>query len=142
MNLFRKLIRLFCTGRHRSTVPTGFLPLSGIKSAVVYMDHEESGVEPLKLKIKDFFGRQDIQLTFISPIDKDIRTSSDLFIALNARPSIDERYAATSSTARFKIGRHQLRRSVYDFVVADPEEAQTNVSAVFDVIEKMITSIR
>ena len=45
-------------------------------------------------------------------------------------------------TARFKIGRHQLRRSVYDFVVSDPEEAQTNVSAVFDVIEKMITSIR
>jgi len=142
MNLFRKLKRLFCIGRHRSTVPTGFLPLSEIRSAVIYMDLDESGGEPLKLRLKDFFGKQGIDLRLLSPHDKDIRTSSDLFIALNARPCIDERYAATSSTARFKIGRHQLRKGVYDFIVTDQEDAHAPVSSVFDVIVNLITSIR
>ncbi|MBO4671758.1 MAG: hypothetical protein J5640_07980 [Bacteroidales bacterium] len=142
MSLFRKLTRLINMGRHRSTVPTGFLPLSEVHSAVVYLDPEDSGVEPLKLRLKDFFGKRGIGLQIAGPSDKELRTSSDLFIALNARPGIDERYAATCSTARFKIGRHQLKKDVYDFVVTDQEDTRTSISAVFDVIENMITSIR
>lgn len=142
MSLFRKLKRLFCIGRHRSTVPTGFLPLSEVRSAVIYTDPDESGVEPLKLRLKEFFGKRSIELKLISPHDKDIRTSSDLFIALNARPCIDERYAASSSTARFKMGRHQLRRGVYDCIVTDQEDAQAPVSSVFDMIVNLLTSIQ
>ena len=55
MSLFRKLKRLFCMGRHRSTVPTGFLPLTEVRSVVIYTDPDESGVEPLKLRLKEFF---------------------------------------------------------------------------------------
>ena len=142
MSLKRKIARRFCLRSHRSRTATGVMPLSEVYSVVVFTDDAEAGREPLKVAIKSFFAKGGAVVRFIRADDEDLRTSSDMFVALNSRPSIDERYAAMSSGARFKIGRHQLRRSVYDFVVADPEEAQTNVSAVFDVIEKMITSIR
>ena len=142
MSLIRKIVRLVCTGRHRSTVPTGLIPLSEIHSAVVYVDPLESGVEPLKLRLRDFFGKRGIELRIIGPSDKDIRTSSDLFIALNGQKSIDEQYAASSSTARFKVGRHQLPKDLYDCVVTAPGEENATVASSFDLIENLITNIQ
>ena len=113
MSLVRKLIRLFCTPSHRSQVQTGLLPLQDIKSATVFVDENEAGFEPLKLRIKEFFSSRGIEVAFLSAFSKDIRSTSDLFIALNAKPSIDERYAAASSSARFKIGRHALKKGTY-----------------------------
>lgn len=142
MSLVRKLIRLFCTPSHRSQVQTGLLPLQDIKSATVFVDENEAGFEPLKLRIKEFFSSRGIEVVFLSAFSKDIRSTSDLFIALNAKPSIDERYAAASSSARFKIGRHALKKGTYDFVVSDPEEVPAPVSEVFDVIEKLLCSVK
>lgn len=142
MSLVRKLIRLFCTPSHRSQVQTGLLPLQDIKSATVFVDENEAGFEPLKLRIKEFFSSRGIEVAFLSAFSKDIRSTSDLFIALNAKPSIDERYAAASSSARFKIGRHALKKGTYDFVVSDPEEVPVPVSEVFDVIEKLLCSVK
>lgn len=142
MSLVRKLIRLFCTPSHRSQVQTGLLPLQDIKSATVFVDENEAGFEPLKLRIKEFFSSRGIEVAFLSAFSKDIRSTSDLFIALNAKPSIDERYAAASSSARFKIGRHALKKGTYDFVVSDPQEAPAPVSEVFDVIEELLCSVK
>lgn len=141
MNLFKKFARLVCVRRHRSTVPTGLLPLSEVKSVVVFFDESDPYCEPLKIRIKEFFGKRGAAVQFVSEFDKDLRTESDLFIALNTKPSIDEKYAASCSRARFKVGRHQLKGKVYDFVVKDPTEEPEPVGAAFDVIEKMLTSI-
>ncbi|MBO4743150.1 MAG: hypothetical protein J5533_05900 [Bacteroidales bacterium] len=142
MRLLTKLKRKLSIGRHRSKVPTGFLPLKEIHSVVVFVDGADEGLEPTKVRILKFFGDNGIKVRFISALDEDLRTSSDLFIALNGHKSVDEHYAAAASTARFKIGRHQLGRQLYDCVVADPTEEPVFVAAAFDYMTKLITQIK
>ena len=142
MKLLRKIKRYLCICGHRSTVPTGIIPLKDIRTAVIFVDGADVGLEPTKVRILKFFGDNGIKVRFISADDKDIRTSSDLFIALNGHKSIDERYAASSSTARFKVGRHQMPRQLYDFVVADPTDEPSPVASAFDLMLKLITHIQ
>ena len=40
------------------------------------------------------------------------------------------------------MGRHQLRRGVYDCIVTDQEDAQAPVGSVFDMIVNLLTSIQ
>lgn len=142
MKLLRKIIRLLCTGSHRSAVPTGFVPLSGIRSVVVFSDPGDQGQAAALAAARKFFSHSGISVKTITASDRNVRTESDLFIALNGRKSIDERYAAASSTARFKIGRHQLRRQVYDVIVSDPEDAPASADAAFSAISKILTTIQ
>lgn len=143
MSFTRKVVRWFCIGAHRSKVPTGLMPLTDIKSAVVYVDATEAYCEPFKLRLKDFFGKKGIDLRIIGEFDKDLRTDSDFFLALNPKPCINERYAATCSTARFKAGRHQIKRGVYDLVVADAADSEPlPMKEAFDAMEKMLTNIK
>ena len=74
--------------------------------------------------------------------DKDLRTDSDFFLSLNPKPCINERYAASSSTARFKAGRHQLKGGVYDLVVSDTTPEPVAMKEAFEVIEKMLNNIK
>ena len=120
MKLLRKIIRRVCLRAHRSHTATGVIPLSEVFSVLVYIDDSEAGLEPLKVNIKTFFAKGGAVVRFVRADDDDLRTSSDLFIALNSQPDMDERYAAVCSGARFKIGRHQFPGQVYDLVVADP----------------------
>ena len=142
MKLLTKLRRYFSIGSHRSNVPTGFIPLKEIKTVVVVTDGADAGLEPTKVRISKFFGDNNIKVKYISAADKDIRTSSDLFLAINGHVSVDEKYAASSSTARFKIGRHQVGRQIYDVVVADPTDEPVPVAAAFDYMTKLITNIK
>lgn len=142
MSFSRKVVRWFCLGAHRSKVPTSLLPLSEVKSAVVYVDATEAYSEPFKLRLKDFFGKRGIELEIISEFDKDLRTDSDFFLALNPVPCINERYAASSSTARFKAGRHQFKRDIYDLVVLDAPGDPLPMKDAFDAIEKMLINIK
>jgi hypothetical protein len=118
------------------------MPLSEVYSVVVFTDDAEAGLEPLKVAIKSFFAKGGAVVRFIRADDEDLRTSSDMFVALNSRPSIDERYAAMSSGARFKIGRHQFPGQVYDLVVADPGEEPASATEAFTLIQQLITSIK
>ena len=142
MSLYKKMIRLMCLRRHRSRIPTGFVPLSEVRTAVVFFDESDPHCEPLKLHIKDYFGKKEIEVRMISAFDRDIRTSSDLFIALNGRPGIDERYAACSSGARFKVGRHPIKGNVYDLVLTDTGEEPSDVADAFAAIENMLEKIQ
>ena len=142
MSALRKLIRLLCLRAHRSDVPTSFVPLSELRSVAVFVDDSDPGCEPARLSIRKFFGDRGMEISVISASDRDIRTSSDLFIALNTKGSIDERYAAASSRARFKIGRHGLRNSPYDFVLSDPEEGPASVGDAFDANARLLTSVK
>ena len=142
MKLLKKIIRLLCIGSHRSDVPTGFVPLSDVHSAVVFTDPGDQGQVGALAAAHKFFSHLGISVKTITASDRDIRTRSDLFIALNSRKSIDERYAAASSTARFKIGRHQLRRQVYDVIVSDPDDVPAAADAAFRAISNILTTIK
>ena len=142
MSFTRKVVRWFCLGAHRSKTPTQLMPLSDIKSAVVYVDATEAMCEPFKLRIKDFFGKRGINVKIIGEFDNDLRTDSDFFRALNPKPCINERYAASSSTARFKAGRHPVGKDIYDLVVSDAPENPLSMRDAFDVIEKMLINIK
>ncbi len=142
MSFTRKVIRRLCLRAHRSKVPTGLLPLSEIKSAVVYVNAVEPYCEPFKLKLKDYFGKRGIEVKIISEFDQDLRTDSDFFLALNPKRCINELYAASSSTARFKAGRHQIGGGIYDLVVSDSEEEPLPMKDAFDAIEKMLINIK
>ena len=142
MSLKRKIARRLCLRSHRSRTATGVMPLSEVYSVVVFTDDAATGLEPLKVAIKSFFAKGGAVVRFIRADDEDLRTSSDMFIALNSRPSIDERYAAMSSGARFKIGRHQFPGQVYDLVVADPGEEPASATEAFTLIQQLITSIK
>ena len=142
MKLMRKLIRRLCLRSHRSHTATGVIPLSEVFSVVVYTDDSEAGLEPLKVNIKTFFAKGGAVVRFVRADDDDLRTTSDVFIALNSVPSIDERYAAVCSGARFKIGRHQFPGQIYDLVVTDHGEEPAPASEAFALIQKLITSIQ
>ena len=142
MGFTRKLVRVFALRAHRSKVPTRLMPLSEIRSAVVYVNAVEPYCEPFKLKLKEFFNKRGIELKIIGEFDKDLRTDSDFFLSLNPKPCINERYAASSSTARFKAGRHQLKGGVYDLVVSDTTPEPVAMKEAFEVIEKMLNNIK
>ena len=142
MQLLKKIVRLLCIGSHRSTVPTGFVPLPEIRSVVVFSDPSDPGQVAALAETHKFFAHRGISVKTVTASDRNIRTQSDLFIALNSKKSIDERYAAASSTARFKVGRHQLRRQVYDVVVSDPDEESAGADAAFRAISNILTTIK
>ena len=142
MSFLRKLGRRLMLRAHRSKVPTALIPLSRIKSAVVYVNAVEPYCEPFKIKLKDYFRKRGIEVKIISEFDRDLRTDSDFFLALNPRKCINELYAASSSTARFKAGRHQIGKGIYDLVVSDSEEDPLPMKDAFDAIEKMLINIK
>ena len=142
MQLLKKIIRLLCLRSHRSTVPTAFVPLSDIRSVVVFSDPSDQGHVAALSSARTFFSHCGISVQAITASDRNIRTKSDLFIAINGKKSIDERYAASSSTARFKIGRHQFRRQLYDIVVSDPADTPAAADAAFRAISNILTTIK
>lgn len=136
---FRTVIRFLMMRRHRSKVPTGIVPLSFIRSAVIYRDPKEPSCIR---EIKRYFEPKGIIVREISEFDSDIRTDEDLFIAISTFPSLSERYAATSSTAKFKVGRRQLKGNVYDLVVSDNSEMPKSQSTAFAAITEFIDKIQ
>lgn len=141
MNPLRVLIRLLCMHSHSSKAPTGITPLCDIRSAVIYVCQEDPHCEPAKVMMRHFFESRGISVRIISSYDRDIRTSSDLFLAMNNKVGISERYAARSSSAKYKVGRHQLRRNVYDVVVSDTSEEPMKVDVAFESVKDILLKV-
>ena len=142
MNLKRKLIYLLRMRRHRSTVPTGLVPLSDMHTAVMYLDSADDLQEPQKVSIRAFFRQYGITLSFLHAEDDELRTDSDLFVSLSIEGGLAERYSAVTSKARFKIGRHQLKGDIYDFIVTDTAPEPVPAWEAFKVIEHFILNIQ
>lgn len=141
MNPLRVLLRFLLMHSHSSKVPTEITPLSRIHSAVIYVCQDDPHCEPAKIMMKHFFESRGISVRIICSYDKDIRTSSDLFLAMNNKVGVSERYAARSSSAKYKVGRHQLRHNVYDVVVSDTSEEPMKVDVMFDAVEKILLKV-
>lgn len=136
---FRSILRFFLLYSHRSKVHTAITPLSEIESAVVLRTPGEYSLDRV---IIDFFKDRNINLRLISKEDDDLRTNEDLFISLLAEPDIDELYAAVSSTAKFKIGIHKLRRDVYNVIVTVTSDGDARQVAIFNTIADILTKIK
>lgn len=139
MSGLRTLLRFVLLRRHRSKVPTGFVPLSDIRSVAVLRDPREYAIDAA---VNGFFGPYGIKVKFLSTQDKDLRTDEDLFITLLPLPDIDERYAAVSSTARFKVGTHTVGKNVLDLVVSATEGGDARQVALFEAVTSILTKIQ
>ena len=142
MSLKTKLIRNLFMRRHRSTVPTGLVPLSDLGSAVLFLDNPSDLDEPQKIAIGKFFRQHGIELSFLYADDEELRSSSDLFISLSPSGDVNERYAAGCSRARFKVGRHQLPGDIYDFVVTDNTPEPVPAIDAYNYIEQFLLNIQ
>ena len=116
--MIRTVLRFLLMRAHRSKVPTALVPLERVRSVVIYRDPKEPVCER---EFHKYFDPLGIEVRIISEFDRNVRTSSDLFISTASASCVSERYAALSSTALFKVGRRQLRPDVYDLVVTDPD---------------------
>ena len=142
MKITRKLIHFLRLRRNRSTVPTGLVPLSGLHSAVIYLENPGDLSEPQKVSVTTFFKQHGIGTSWLHAEDEELRSSSDLFISLSLSGDIFERYAATCSSARFKVGRHQLKGDVYDFVMTDNGPEPVPPMDACGVIEQFLLNIK
>lgn len=139
MSGLRTIARFLLMRHHRSKVPTGILPLSEIRTAVVFRDPKEPCPDR---DIQRFFDSYGIKYRIISEFDKDVRASEDLFISITAKTSVSERYSATSSTSRFKIGRRPVGHNVYDVVLSNPEDFHRSELVAFGVICDFLRTVR
>ncbi|MBR5906046.1 MAG: hypothetical protein IKZ51_06285 [Bacteroidales bacterium] len=142
MKITRKLIHFLRLRRNRSTVPTGLVPLSGLHSAVIFLENPGDISEPQKVSVATFFKQHGIGISWLHSEDEELRSSSDLFISLALSGDIFERYAASCSSARFKVGRHQLKGDVYDFVMTDNATEPVPAMEACGVIEQYLLNIK
>ena len=142
MKVTRKLIHLLSLRRNRSTEPTGLVPLSALHSAVIYLDNPGDLSEPQKVSVTTFFKQYGIGISWLHAEDEELRSSSDLFISLALAGDIFERYAASCSSARFKVGRHQLKGEIYDFVMTDNGPEPVPAMEACGVIEQFLLNIK
>lgn len=134
----RTFIRFFLLLFHRSKVPTSFVPLDQISSVAVLRTEDEYGLDK---EINDFFNRFGIRVRLLSKRDKRLRTDEDLFISLLAERGMDETYAVECSTAKFKVGIHDIKK-YFDLTVVPPEGGDARQVAIFRVIADILQKIR
>lgn len=143
-----------------SKVSTGIIPLSEIKTAMVYIERNSLDWGATERKVHRYFEGKDIQVetVVLNSLDVDWIGKSrhnktghsfeegheDLLISLLPVNSFALKYCAVSSQAKFKIGREQIRRNVFDLVVNDRVEDGIGDSqiAVFDYITELFTKFQ
>ncbi len=153
------LARRIALKKHASTVPTGLLPLSEVRKAVVLLNAMDPDIEIIKKDVKKFFEPFDIEVLFLAPMKWDINyfgwlkekfrcpegneRNEDLFISLEPdRDVFFAEYELRCSTARFKMSRFQLPGDVADISVSNPESAIPRTPETFDVIKDFLLKIR
>lgn len=153
------LVRRIALKKHASTVPTGLLPLSEVRKAVVLLSAMDPDVEIIRKEAKKFFEPFDIEVLFLAPMKWDINCfgwlkeksrcpegkerNEDLFISLEQdRDCFVAEYELKCSTARFKVSRFQLKGDVADISVFNPDGAIPRTPEAFSVIRDFLLRIR
>ncbi len=155
LTLYRRMV----LQQVRSTVPTALMPLSRIKSAVVYVDTSTGeDTQVICRTVQQYFDYHGIPVMILCPSKRDFNLygrlkkhvrgtrdsrQEDLFISLAGSPdNFAAEYEARSSLARFKVGRCNLPDDVFDLVVADSEEGEASQTAAFAAIKDFLDKIR
>ena len=150
--------RFIAIRRNASTLGTEIMPLSRISSAVVVADAQEPQCQEALAQAERFFLSMGIpvKLLFVRKENLDLlgrlkrkirfdggkQTSEDLLICLTSNPSFAFRYEAVCSKSRFKIGRIQLRKDLFDVVFGTPEGKVSGQAEVFEEIAEFLKKIK
>ncbi len=156
LNFFRRMV----LQQGRSPISTKLMPLSKIRSAVVYVDSSAEGEDASSVchAVQQYFDYQGIPVKIFCPKKQDFNLygrlknrvrgtretrHEDLFISLAASPdNFAAAYEACYSTARFKVGRCKLPGDVFDLVVADPQDTGASQAAAFAAMKDFLDKIK
>jgi len=145
------LARIITLRKHCSTVPTGILPLSSVRRATVFVDSTDPDSDPTRYAVQHFFSSKGISVNIICPQKWDVNwhgwlkkpdtTDPDMFISLAYYDNFASEHAARCSTARFKVGRKQLKGNVFDMVLINPEDQLTLQHNAFEAIIELLMKV-
>lgn len=139
MHKIRTFARFILMLHDRSDRPTGLMPLEAINDVVVLRDEENNDLDD---EIRKYFKRKGKPVRIMSRHDRKLRSKEDLFISLVREPDVNERYAAMSSRAGFKVGAHPVKYGVYDLVVSPSENGDARQVVVFEAVTGLLEKIR
>lgn len=159
LNLFKLIARRKALRECASKVPTGIVPLSGIKTVTVYLERKYPDWSVTEGKVFAFFEKKGIKVTTVVLDSQDVdwlgrsrhscsgtsfEGKEDLLISLLPVNSFALKYCAVSSQARFKIGREQIGSNVFDLVVrAGPGNgADDSQTPAFNYITELLTKFQ
>lgn len=159
LNPFKLIARRITLRKCASKVPTGLVPLSEIKTVTVYIERNSLDWSVTECKVHRFFEGKGIQVETVmmnshdvdwlgrsrrSQSRKSIEGHEDLLISLLPVNSFALKYCAVSSHAKFKIGREQIRKNVFDLVVSDRtgDDDEGSQIAVFDYITELFSKLQ
>ena len=154
----RDFLRRRALRRGRSTAPTSLLPMSAVRSAVVFVDGTAGGEDPAVAArlAQRLLADRGIDVQVLCPTKRELDwlgrlkpaqgapAGGDLFLSLAASPDcFAAAYAAACSTARFKAGRCALPSGIYDLVVASPrQEGPDSQAEAFTAILEYLDKIQ
>ena len=158
----KDMLRRQSLKKNASTEPTGFVPLSKIRSAVAFIDVEDTSFNECKnTLLLDFRklteGERLITSITTTILKKDLNWfgkpsrekvalmldgEPDLFISLLPTNDYPLEFMATASRAHFKIGRVQLPGNTFDLVFKDPEDRKLSEAEVCKELIKFMDKIR
>ena len=144
--------------KFESKAPTGILPMSQVKSAVAFIDVEDTSFEIFFFDFRKI-GSEERLITSITntvlkkdldwcgkpsreKIDLMLGTEADLFISLIRGTDYPLEFMAKCSQAKFKVGRVQLPGNTFDLIVSDPAERPLNEKESFDAMRQFLAKIK
>ncbi len=154
------VLRHFALKKSASRMPQGIVPISGIRSAAVFVDRELPGAQAAEDAVRKFFSAHGIELLILSP-EKDqlnyagfmrrkfrmpagAQRTEDLFVCLSDNPmNFAAEFETRCSPAGFKVGRRQIPGDVFDLVVCPPSGGkEVDQRAAFDEIAGFLLKIK
>lgn len=164
MGILSIAVRSLKLRRHRSTVPTGLIPLEQVHRAVVFLDSEDGGCEEAKEEIIRFFADNGIELTLLCPRKWEISwwgglkkvkgekvkkvkkvkklSDEDLFISLAGESNKTAEYLARCSKAKCKVGRFNLSDGLFDIIVTNSDDMLPKLVDVFRTMKDILIKIQ
>lgn len=151
------LVRFLALWRNKSEVPHNLLPLSSVKSAVLFVDASDENRSKLLEMAEDFFKQYNISVTIFIPVKKSLNCwgflkkrirdkknrCEDLFICLaDIDTCFAACYEAICSPASFKVGRNKSDRDIFDLTVLVPEGAEVKQIDLFTSFIDLIKKIK
>lgn len=155
--LIKYILRLRTLRENASHIPTKAFPLRNAKSAIVFLDSSAYDHKATADRIKTFFELRHIDSVTIAPGPDDVNWygkpkdyirdmleagENSIYISLIASNNYTATFCAMKSTARFKIGREQIRGHIFDLLVTGNTENRGSQTEAFNYIIKLIEQIQ
>lgn len=160
INPLKYVLRHFALKKSASRVPQGIVPISGIRSAAVFVDRELPGAEAAEAAAREFFSAHGIEIMVLSPERQQLnyagfmrrkfrmpagaQRTEDLFVCLSDNPmNFAAEFESRCSPAGFKVGRRQIPGEIFDLVVCPPSGGkEVDQRAAFDEIAGFLLKIK